>query len=61
MLRGGSVAGGESKVKILSKMWHLALLRQVAEVFVSSWRELLICAATVVAVILIMERNGMWP
>ena len=48
-------------MKILSKMWHLALLRQVAEVFVSSWRELLICAATVVAVILIMERNGMWP
>ena len=48
-------------MKILSKMWRLALLRQVADVFVSSWRELLVCAATVVAVILIMERNGMWP
>ena len=50
------------KVKRLSKLWHLALVQQIAEVFASQWRELLICAAAVVAMlILIIERNGSLP
>jgi hypothetical protein len=50
------------KVKRLSKLWHLALVQRIAEVFVSQWRELLICAAAVVAIlILIIERNGNLP
>jgi hypothetical protein len=46
-------------MKYASKLWRSALLRQVAEVIVSTWRELLICAAAVVAILLlIVERNG---
>ena len=45
--------------KYASKLWRLAFVQQVAEAIVSKWRELLICAAAVVAIlILIIERNG---
>ena len=42
-----------------SKLWRSAFVQQVAEVIVSKWRELLICAAAIVAIVLrIIERNG---
>ena len=41
------------------KLWRMALVQRVAEVFVSMWRELLIFAAAVLAIlILLIERNG---
>ena len=44
------------------KLWRVALVQRVAEVFVSMWRELLIFAAAVLAIlILLIERNGGSP
>jgi hypothetical protein len=50
------------KVKAIRKLWDLALVPQILAVFVSQWRELLICAAAVVAILIpIIERNGTLP
>ena len=45
-------------VKILSKLWRVAFVQQVAQVIVNMWLELLICGAASVAVlILIVDRS----
>ena len=46
-------------MKYASKLWRAAFVQQIAEVIASMWRELLICTAAIVAVLmLIIERNG---
>ena len=45
-------------MKILSKLWRVAFVQQVAQVIVNMWLELLICGAAAMAVlILIVDRN----
>ena len=41
-------------MNILIKLWRSAFVQQIAEVFVSMWRELLICAAAIVAILILM-------
>jgi hypothetical protein len=44
------------------KLWRVALVQRVVGGFVGMWRELLICAAAVLAIlILLIERNGGQP
>ena len=46
-------------MKYAGRLWRSAFVQQVAEVIVSMWRELLICVAALVSVLmLIIERHG---
>ncbi len=44
-------------MNLLIKLWSSAFVQQIAEVFVSMWRELLICAAAVVVILLLMTEG----
>jgi len=45
-------------VKALNRLWQSALLQQVIEVMVSMWRELLICAAALLAILILIIERG---
>ena len=49
---------GGNCVKALNRLWRSALVQQVVEVMVSMWRELVICAGALLAILILIIERG---